>query len=151
MKHSIIIGLLFLFSSSVAFGQFLQEQEWATLSNYMASNDNVDFETYLKDKGFAKTNEPSEVYTFYTWGATEKFLYGVRVNKKSGQVTYMTNDQNYVIKLLSRFMSEYTLVKSEKQTKSTTHVFQSLDVTIAVKLDLLSDSGTHLLFAITKS
>ncbi|GAA4272306.1 hypothetical protein U6A24_21035 [Aquimarina gracilis] len=151
MKGLIIIGFLFLFSTNQIFGQFLQEQEWAKLSNYISSNDQIGFKTYLKNKGFLKANEPSEKYNFYTWNTTEKLIYAIRVNKKSGQVTYMTNDQNYVLKLLSRFMSDYTLVKSEKQSKSTTHIFQSLDGTIAVKLDTASDSGTHLLFAIIDS
>ncbi len=145
MKKLIII--CFLFSSSISFGQYLQEQEWSKLSNYIASNDNIEFESFLKEKGFLKSDEANERYTFYIWKASEKFLYSVRVNKTSKQVTYLTNDQNYVLKLVSRFMSDYKLIKSEKQAKSTTHIFQSLNGTVAVKLDTVSDSGTHILFA----
>ncbi len=143
---------MLLFMSGVTFGQFLKEQEWATLSGYIASNKKADFEAFVKTKGFLKAEETNDKYTFYNWKKTDGFYYGVRVNKKSGQVTYMTNDQNYVLKLLSRFISEYTLLKTEKQgTYATTHIFQSQSITIAVKLDMSSDSGTHLLFAVQKS
>jgi len=148
MKYSILISFLFFLNFQLSFGQYLQENEWAKLSGYLASNHQSDFKSFLTKKGFSKADEPSEKYTFYTWKNADTFLYVIRVNKKSGQVTYMTNDQNYVLKLVSRFMSKYNLIKSEtKEAKSTTHIFKSLDSTIAVKLDITSNSGTHLLTA----
>ena len=42
----------------------------------------------------------------------------------SGQVTYLTNDQSYVLRLLSRFMIDYSAVKFEKQTgNKALHIF----------------------------
>ena len=151
MKYSIIIGgLLFFLSNSVA-SQFLQENEWATLSDYIKENNQTGFDKFLKTKEFSKSDESNDKYTFYNWKETDGYYYGVRVNKSSGQVTYLTNDQNYVLKLLSRFISEYLLVKSEKKSSnSTTHIFQSQSSTIAVKLDTQAESGTHLLFAVSK-
>ncbi len=152
MKYSKIIGFVFLFCSSISFGQHLNEQEWAILSKYIASNDVTGFETYLKKKDFTKAEETNPNYTFYNWKEIEPFYYGVRVNKASKQVTFMTNDQNHVLKLLSRFVSEYQLIKSDKQgEKVMLHIFQSPNGTIAVKLDIASDSGTHLLLAVNKS
>jgi len=64
----------------------------------------------------------------------------------------MTNDQNYVLQLLSRFIADYSLIESKKNTTaSVTHVFRSPTSTIAIKLDTSSDSGTHLLFAVNRS
>ncbi|MBQ0735457.1 hypothetical protein [Aquimarina celericrescens] len=152
MKYTLIISFILLISSNLTFGQHLKEQEWAKLSKYIASDDIKGFEDYLSEKDFNKAEETNPNYTFYNWKQIEPFYYGVRVNKASKQVTYMTNDQNYVLKMLSKFMSEYTLITSDKQgTKSTTHIFQSPGNTIAVKLDTSTDSGTHLLFAVTKS
>ncbi len=148
MKYLVFISFLLLFSTCTLFGQYLKEQEWVTLSNYIKSNDDSGFNSFLKKQGFSESNQTNEKYTFYNWKKTDGFYYGVRVNKKSKQVTYMTNDQNYVLKLLSRFVSEYSHTKSEKQgTLALTHIFQSQNTTIAVKLDLSTDSGTHLLFA----
>ncbi|WP_109438422.1 hypothetical protein [Aquimarina sp. AU119] len=148
MKNLVLFGFLLFFSTPSVFGQYLKEQEWTTLSNYKKSNDNTGFEAFLKKRGFSKSDQTNDKYVFYNWKKTDSFYYGVRVNSKSGQVTYMTNDQNYVLKLLSRFVSEYSHIKSEKQgTLAMTHIFQSQTSTIAVKLDLSTDSGTHLLFA----
>lgn len=148
MKYLVFTSLLLLFSTSAVFGQYLKEQEWTTLSNYTKSNDTSGFEAFLKKRGFSELDQTNEKYTFYNWKKTDHFYYGVRVNKKSGQVSYMTNDQNYVLKLLSRFISEYSHIKSEKKgTLAMTHIFQSEISTIAVKLDISTDSGTHLLFS----
>ncbi len=141
-----------VFLSSFSFGQYLDEHEWTTLSGYVSSGNNQEFEKFLTQKEFLKAEEANEKYTFYSWKKTDHFFYGVRVNKKSGQVTYMTNDQNYVLKLLSKFISEYTRVTSDQQgQRSVTHIFESPTATIAVKLDITENQGTHLLFAKTKS
>ncbi len=152
MKYSIIISFIILLYSSQIHGQHLNEQDWAQLSTYIKSDDKSGFEEFLKEKDFLISNEPNEKYAFYNWKKKDGFYYGVRMNKVSGQVTYMTNDQNYVLKLLSRFVSDYSLIKSEKKgERSTTHLFDSQSTTIAVKLDTATDTGTHLLFAVNKS
>jgi len=148
MKFSIIISFIFIFCSQASFGQFLKEQEWSKLSAYITSNDMDQFESYLKEKGFSKTDEDNQKYTFYAYKDIAKNLYAVRLNHTSKQVTYMTNNQNYVLKLVSRFMEQYQLIKSEKKgVTSRTHIFKSTKGTIAVKLDLSTETGTHLLFA----
>ncbi|WP_298319618.1 hypothetical protein [uncultured Aquimarina sp.] len=151
MKYSFIICTLLLLCSNLISGQFLTEQDWATLSKHIKTKDKTSFESFIKQKEFIKSEESNQKYTFYQWEETKDIFYGIRVNKKSGQVTYMTNDQNYVLKLLSRFVSEYSLIESKnKGTTSITHVFKSQTSTIAIKLDTASDSGTHLLFAVNK-
>ncbi|WP_282089657.1 hypothetical protein [Aquimarina algiphila] len=148
MKYLMLFAFLLFFSTSTVFGQYLNEKEWTVLSKYTKSNDNSGFEAFLKKRGFSESDQTNEKYTFYDWKKTDSFYYGVRVNKKSGQVTYMTNDQNYVLQLLSRFVSEYSHIKSEKKgTLAMTHIFQSETSTIAVKLDISTDSGTHLLLS----
>jgi len=148
MKFSIIIGFILMFCFQDSFGQFLKEQEWTKLSSYIASNNKNQFESYLKEKGFSKADEDSQKYIFYAYTKAKKYLYAIRLNRTSGQVTYMTNNQNYVLKLVSRFMEQYNLIKSEKKgVTSTTHIFKSTNSTIAVKLDLSAETGTHLLFA----
>ncbi len=152
MKSSIVICTLLLCSSTTIFGQFLNEQDWSKLSDYVKTKDNASFASFIQQKGFIKSEESNEKYTFYQWKKMDGLFYGIRVNKNSDQVTYMTNDQNYVLKLLSRFVSEYSLVESKKKaTTSITHIFESNTSTIAVKLDTSTDSGTHLLFAVHKS
>lgn len=152
MKYSFVICVLLLLYSTTIFGQFLNEKDWSVLSDYVKAKDNTSFESFIKQKSFIKSDESNEKYTFYQWKETKDLFYGIRVNNKSGQVTYMTNDQNYVLKLLSRFISDYSLVESKKKgTLSVTHVFDSQTSTIAIKLDTATNSGTHLLFAVAKS
>ncbi|MBP2832776.1 hypothetical protein J8281_11315 [Aquimarina sp. U1-2] len=152
MKITILLSITLFLSANLLVAQHLEEQEWAKLSEYIASGNIKKFEDDLAAKNFTKAEDTNGNYTFYNWKNTEPFYYGVRVNKASKQVTYMTNDQQYVLKLLSRFLSEYTLINSDqKDTTSRTHIFQSSENTIAIKLDLSTNKGTHLLFAKTKS
>ncbi len=146
--HSIFISLAFLLSFNSSFGQFLKEQDWATLSSYAKSNNTSDFESFLAEKDFLKDPEPNDKYTFYNWKKTDGHYYGVRINNRSKQVTYLTNDQHYVLKLFSRFASEYTLTSSEKQGQNATlHIFRASESTIAIKIDDSPKPGTHMLFA----
>ncbi|MCK8524132.1 hypothetical protein M0D21_21320 [Aquimarina sp. D1M17] len=150
MKFLPILSLFIFLISTPTFGQKLNEKDWMKLSDYISAGNQDSFKKFLNDHNFSKVDEPNQKYTFYQWKQSEPHFYGVRVNKTSGQVTYMTNDQNYVLKLISKFIADYALVKSEtKGTTSTTHVFQSPNSTIAVKLDSSGESGTHLLFAIS--
>ncbi len=151
MRYSFIIGCSLMLWSNFSFGQFLKEQEWASLSDYMASDDTGSFEKFLEGKGFLKSDEAHDKYKFYTWKKTDGFFYGVRVNKKSKQVTYMTNDHNYVLRLFSRFISEYSLINSERKGQDiAVHTFQSETSTIVIKLDISPGSGVHLLLAVNK-
>ncbi|MEW7292803.1 hypothetical protein [Aquimarina sp. 2304DJ70-9] len=152
MKHSLIIGLILFFISGNIFGQYLKEQECATLSSLSSVEDLPELETFLEARGFLKVKEEHNKYIFYNWKKTDGFYYGVRINKNSRQVTYLTNDQKYVLRMLSRFMVDYSNIKSEKQGENKTlHIFESKTSTIAVMLDTSKDSETHLLYAVNKS
>jgi len=146
--YSICIFLILLLHYNSGFGQFLKEQDWATLSDFVKAQKITDFETFLTEKEFLKDKEPNDKYTFYNWKKNDNHYYGIRINKRSKQVTYLTNDQHYVLKLFSRFASEYTLTSSKKQGQNATlHIFRTTNSTIAIKIDDSPKPGTHLLFA----
>ncbi len=152
MKYSLIISLLLIVTSKPIFGQYLNEQECAVLTNFSSSNDMKGLRDFLQTKDFIKDTEENKKYIFYNWKKTDGFYYGVRINKNSKQVTYLTNDQNYVLRLLSRFMTDYSKIKSEKQGENKAlHIFDTKKSTIAVMLDTSADAGSHLLYVVNKS
>ncbi|GAA4277940.1 hypothetical protein [Aquimarina mytili] len=151
MKYSLIFSLLLFLASNHITGQYLKEQECAILTNFSSSGDMKGLSDFLETKGFLKDTKEHNKYIFYNWKKTDGFYYGVRINKSSKQVTYLTNDQNYVLRLLSHFMTDYSKIKSEKQGENKAlHIFDSKESTIAVMLDTSADSGSHLLYVINK-
>ena len=147
MRFLFVLTLGCLLYSTSNFAQHLDEKDWSTLSDFASSGNMSAFNSHLKQRNFLEVQEPNEKYVFYQWNQENLYFYGVRVNKKTKQVAYLTNDNNYVLTLLSNFLTKYTLSKSDKKENSTTHVFQSPNKVLAIKLDTKDKAGTHLLFA----
>ncbi|SHI49053.1 hypothetical protein [Aquimarina spongiae] len=147
MRFLFVLTLGCLLYSTPNFAQHLDEKDWSTLSDLASSGNMSSFNSHLKQRNFLEVQEPNEKYVFYQWNQESPYFYGVRINKKTKQVAYLTNDNNYVLKLLSKFLTKYTLSKSDKKDNATTHVFQAPNKVLAIKLDTKDKAGTHLLIA----
>ena len=81
MKYNLILSCVFIFITNFVSGQYLKEQEWATLSSLYSPENPTDFTEFLKVRGFEKSEEEHNKYIFYNWKKTDGFYYGVRINK----------------------------------------------------------------------